>query len=429
VRLIYFVLFLSLVACKENVDTHDSSLKENSGDHIDKVDSEQMAVLSQANSQSNMPLESSTAVSNAIENVQAQEVPQSSSQSNISVVSSSSDASGETDIEQTQEFSRTKSPINLPEASTSPTDIQQIVKLSPIEPQINSPIASLSEELILNDVSSNTSIEENQQINHPPSATDDLVLILEDQVALLNGLLINDQDLDGDKIKITGFSQAESGVVKFVNDFVMEYTPSPDFNGVDEFSYTISDGNGGESTAQVILNVQNVNDTPHAKADSYVVSQHQANTINVIANDEGLGDAAKLSILVFPENGNLELLNNNKLVFTPKSDYFGLDSFVYQLIDTDGEMSTATVRLNVECLSNCTRVFSLSWEPSISLGVAAYRVYVGKFAHQLNTIFDIGHITNFDYTASQKGEYYFAISAFNSEGIESELSEVMKGVF
>ncbi|MEL0583766.1 MAG: cadherin-like domain-containing protein [Candidatus Thiodiazotropha sp. (ex. Lucinoma kazani)] len=40
------------------------------------------------------------------------------------------------------------------------------------------------------------------------------------------------------------------------------YTPNPNFSGVDNFTYTIDDGNGGTDTATVFVTVGAVADTP-----------------------------------------------------------------------------------------------------------------------------------------------------------------------
>ena len=455
-RFIYIVLLFSLVACAENADPTNNAIDvessvENVSDQMAGVGSDQLQTISPTNSQEVNSVEFPG--SDNIE--ETSDLLQAASESSV-LEPISNGVSGLTDMErvllpsqgksesrfsearpdiavgivnteQTSDLSQQHSEPSMPELL--PNDVSGIADIKQISDldRSNLELELLTESPI--EVSILTETEPNQQLNTSPVAINDLISVFEDQAVMLNGLLINDQDLDGDEIKISGFNQAEFGIVELVSELVLRYTPSRDFNGIDEFSYTISDGNGGESTAQVILDVMNVNDNPRARTDFFVVSQAQANTFDVIDNDEGLGDDAELSILKFPENGKLELLNDNKLVFTPEAEYFGLDSIEYQLLDSDGEKSIATVYLNVECLQNCTRVFNLSWVPSVSDGVASYRIYVGKNFYSLDSIFDIGDTTNFEYTANQKGEYFFAISAFDYEGVESKLSEVMKGVF
>ena len=72
-----------------------------------------------------------------------------------------------------------------------------------------------------------------------------------------------DIDPDGDTLQLIG-ATAGNGTVTFAADGTITYTPNPNFNGTDVISYRISDGNGGFSTAQVIVTVVAVNDPPVA---------------------------------------------------------------------------------------------------------------------------------------------------------------------
>jgi len=69
-------------------------------------------------------------------------------------------------------------------------------------------------------------------------------------------LLANDTDPDGDDLTITGANGATNGTVTFdsqTNSVI--FTPTTGYVGAASFSYSISDGRGGASTATVSLNV------------------------------------------------------------------------------------------------------------------------------------------------------------------------------
>ena len=51
------------------------------------------------------------------------------------------------------------------------------------------------------------------------------------------------------------------------------YTPNADTHGSDSFTYTLSDGRGGQDTATVDVTIHPVNDPPVASADAFVVDQ------------------------------------------------------------------------------------------------------------------------------------------------------------
>ena len=110
--------------------------------------------------------------------------------------------------------------------------------------------------------------------NPAPSAHDDAVTTNEDVPASFNVLTGAgttgglggpgaDVDPDGDTLQLIG-ATAGNGTVTFSADGTITYTPNPNFNGTDVISYRISDGNGGFSTAQVIVTVVAVNDPPVA---------------------------------------------------------------------------------------------------------------------------------------------------------------------
>ncbi|WP_168201392.1 Ig-like domain-containing protein [Qingshengfaniella alkalisoli] len=96
--------------------------------------------------------------------------------------------------------------------------------------------------------------------NPAPTAANDAATTDEDTEVNIE-VLVNDTDPDGDPLTVTG-AMAGNGSVVIENDGTLTYTPDADFNGTDTITYTIDDGNGGISTAQVTVTVNAVNDTP-----------------------------------------------------------------------------------------------------------------------------------------------------------------------
>ncbi|MEN0040406.1 MAG: tandem-95 repeat protein, partial [Pseudomonadota bacterium] len=74
-------------------------------------------------------------------------------------------------------------------------------------------------------------------------------------------LLANDSDPEGDTLTVTSIGTASNGVVTMLGTQIT-YQPNPDFFGQDTFTYTVSDGNGGETTRTATINVTAVNDLP-----------------------------------------------------------------------------------------------------------------------------------------------------------------------
>ncbi len=267
-------------------------------------------------------------------------------------------------------------------------------------------------------------------VNDIPVVLGEAISTSEDTSIQLTQLLDNDTDKDGDTLALSSFTQSEQGgAVELVTANILRYIPAENFYGEDSFTYTVIDGAGGEASATVAVTVVSVNDVPVAKADSFSVTQNVQKVLDVLTNDQGLGDQVQVSFVSAPSNGDLVLSADQVVTYAPTVDYFGPDSFVYQLKDGDGEVSIATVSLEVDCVSKCDRTFEVSWVASVSANVAGYKVYYGTDEGSLDTVVTLGNVTSYDHFVNAKGVYYFAVSAFNDQSIESELTSAVSGVF
>jgi hypothetical protein len=92
--------------------------------------------------------------------------------------------------------------------------------------------------------------------NQPPVANTDSATTAQNTAVTLEAstLLANDTDANGDSLSLTGVSNAVNGSVTFSNGNVI-FTPSTNFTGNASFNYSISDGKGGTSSANVSVAV------------------------------------------------------------------------------------------------------------------------------------------------------------------------------
>jgi hypothetical protein len=92
--------------------------------------------------------------------------------------------------------------------------------------------------------------------NQPPVANPDSATTAQNTAVTLEAstLLANDTDANGDSLSLTGVSNPVNGSVTFSNDNVI-FTPSTNFTGNASFDYSISDGQGGTSSANVSVAV------------------------------------------------------------------------------------------------------------------------------------------------------------------------------
>ncbi|WP_297772995.1 Ig-like domain-containing protein, partial [uncultured Roseovarius sp.] len=121
--------------------------------------------------------------------------------------------------------------------------------------------------------------------NDAPTALDDTATTNEDMAVTID-VLANDGDPDGDTLTISTVTQGANGSVVIddlgdtdpQNDQII-YVPDTDFAGNDVFSYTVSDGQGEDSTATVSVTVNSVNDPPEANAIFGTVQEGSQSTI------------------------------------------------------------------------------------------------------------------------------------------------------
>ena len=93
--------------------------------------------------------------------------------------------------------------------------------------------------------------------NQPPVANADSATTAQNTAVTLEAstLLANDTDADGDSLSLTEVSNPVNGSVTFSDGNVI-FTPSTNFTGNASFDYSISDGKGGTSSANVSVAVE-----------------------------------------------------------------------------------------------------------------------------------------------------------------------------
>ena len=185
--------------------------------------------------------------------------------------------------------------------------------------------------------------------NEEPSASDDSLTLAEDTSDSVD-VFANDTDDDGDPIAVETLEPtADNGAVSCTVGGICTYTPEPNFEGFDTFSYTITDGQGGTDTANVEVTVTPVNDVPNAVDDSLVTSEDQMGSLNVRANDVDIDGDTLLVTTLSPaaSHGTVACLGGGGCSYTPVADYSGPDSFQYTISDGHGGTDTATVNITV----------------------------------------------------------------------------------
>jgi hypothetical protein len=191
--------------------------------------------------------------------------------------------------------------------------------------------------------------------NDPPVANADGATVAEDSGANTIDVLLNDSILPdiGETLVITGVTQGANGTVAILGGgTAVSYTPNGNFFGVDSFTYTISDGNGGTATAAVNVNVSPANDPPVTSDDSATVGEDSgASPIDVLLNDSfapDVGETLTITGVTQGASGTVSITGGGTgVTYTPNANFFGADSFTYTISDGNGATAIATVNVNV----------------------------------------------------------------------------------
>jgi VCBS repeat-containing protein len=187
-------------------------------------------------------------------------------------------------------------------------------------------------------------------VNDAPVPGPDVGATDEDTPLVLT-LAGNGTDVDGDPLSATLVDGPSHGTLDLA-DGIATYTPAPDFFGLDDLTYELTDGQGGSATSVFHITVNPVNDRPVAADDVYGTAEDTVLAVaapGVLSNDTDVdGDALTATLVTGPTHGQLQFTDSGAFTYTPELNYFGPDSFSYSV--SDGALTAdhiATVSLTV----------------------------------------------------------------------------------
>ncbi len=181
--------------------------------------------------------------------------------------------------------------------------------------------------------------------NQLPVATADTASTFGD-VAVVVNVLANDSDADGDALTVSQ-AVAGFGVVTILADQQLSYLPNADFIGTDVLVYSVTDGKGGTASAELTIRVL-ANTAPVAVNDAASTDDKTAISIAVLANDKD-DDGQRLTIsTASAEQGSVTISADQKLLYTPKRGFNGVDTIRYSIQDGVGGSASAEVKVTVQ---------------------------------------------------------------------------------
>ncbi|MBE9101349.1 tandem-95 repeat protein [Vacuolonema iberomarrocanum] len=191
--------------------------------------------------------------------------------------------------------------------------------------------------------------------NRLPVGTNDTFVVDEDgtlTVPVANSILNNDTDAENNPLTAVLATDVGNGTLTLNANGSFTYTPDPDFNGTDSFTYRANDGYGNSTPITVTLTVNPVQDAPIAQADAYTLDEDTTLTVpvanGVLDNDTDIDGETLTAVLVDDVgSGALTLNPDGSFTYTPNANFNGTDRFTYRANDGTDDSNVVTVNLTV----------------------------------------------------------------------------------
>ncbi|MFN0032869.1 MAG: Ig-like domain-containing protein, partial [Flavobacteriales bacterium] len=166
-------------------------------------------------------------------------------------------------------------------------------------------------------------------VNDAPIGANDTYSVNEDDV--LNGdVSPNDTDVDGDNLEFTLLDGPSNGTLVFNADGTFTYTPNPDFNGTDTFTYIVCDEDGLCDTVTVTIIVTPVDEpVPFLPVeDCYTITDTTAYSDDVSLNDDVPANST-YTLGTLPANGTMSMNSSGEFTYVPTGNGELFDNFTY----------------------------------------------------------------------------------------------------
>ncbi|HUR17472.1 MAG TPA: Ig-like domain-containing protein, partial [Acidimicrobiales bacterium] len=165
------------------------------------------------------------------------------------------------------------------------------------------------------------------------------------------GVLRNDVDMEGGVLTAGSASDPPHGVVFLDPDGSFKYIADALYQGLDTFTYTVRDAEGGTDTGLVTITVGASNAAPVAVDDNYVTDEDTALTVaapGLLGNDsDANGDPLTAGSASDPANGTVTVGTDGAFTYTPDPNFAGTDTFTYAVRDGWSGTDTGLVTIAV----------------------------------------------------------------------------------
>ncbi|WP_461672420.1 tandem-95 repeat protein, partial [Priestia megaterium] len=189
-------------------------------------------------------------------------------------------------------------------------------------------------------------------INTPPTVPNYTITNPEDTVAI--GTVIGN-DIDGNPLTYRIGTRPTNGIVTVNPNGQFVYTPNLNFNGTDQFTVIVDDGQGGTATSIVTIINTPVNDNPVTQNYAVITNEDTPLVGQIQATDVD-GDSLTFQLQSPPTNGTVTVTNSGSYVYTPNLNFNGTDQFTVLVSDGHGGTAVSTVTVTVTPVNDAPTV-------------------------------------------------------------------------
>ncbi|MBA5761039.1 tandem-95 repeat protein [Vibrio sp. 404] len=216
-----------------------------------------------------------------------------------------------------------------------------------------------------------------ENINYPPTAATSAMLVNEGAGQTINlAALINDRDSEDSHTFFVQLPTSGKAVTTVTTQGIATYTTTdPDYVGVDEFYYSVTDGNSPPVSAKVSVIINNINDAPIANDHHIETLQDSSVTLdlNTIIIDPDPDDRHRFSVSQPSSGAGTVTLTGNMATFTTRGEHLGRDSFQYWVTDGHNQTATAVVDVSVTNVNDAPKI---SGTPDTLIGVNKHYSFI-----------------------------------------------------
>jgi uncharacterized protein (TIGR03437 family) len=175
--------------------------------------------------------------------------------------------------------------------------------------------------------------------NRAPVATSQTVTLDEDTSKVI---YLNATDADGNPIYYLISPPANGTLAGSAPNLI--YTPNPNYNGSDNFTFKVNDGKADSNTAVVAITVNAVNDAPVLTVPGpQTVTKNQNISFMVSATDVDAGQTVTISAPTRP-SGSSFIESERRFTWTPSCTQTGVFTVVFTAVDNGSPVPLSEVK-------------------------------------------------------------------------------------